>query len=363
MAIVLPSFDIGGTEHMVASLVGGIDYTRFEVLVISLAGPRNNHIQRMMEESGAELFYGGKGEISSWKIFYRIYHRLVSFQPDLIHSNMYAYAFVVPYLLTHRILLLHTVHNKPEREFKKKYQFLISLLYQWRKAVPVAISHIVERELRIQYPSLTVVERIYNPVDTEKYLVKRKRTEDTDITFVHVARMMRQKNQALLLEAFAEARKRIPGLRLVMVGDGELRDSLHTRAEKTDLRGSVIFTGNVSNVKPYLEDGDVFVLSSDYEGLPLSILEAMAAGLPILSTEVGGIGDIVTDNGYLTPPGDVMGLAERMIFLAEYGKMRLQMGERSARNAKQYDSAVCICQYEHLYEKYALRKQSREVNI
>lgn len=354
IAMILPSFDIGGTEHMAACLAQGLDKSRFELLVISLAGPRKNHVQERMEASGAALFYGGKGEGSAWKVFFKVYRCLADFRPDLIHSHMYAFAFAAPYVLTHPVRLLHTVHNKPSREFKRKYQILISLLYRRQKAIPVAISHTVEKELREMYPGLKDTERIYNPVDTEKYAVNREVKAGQDITFVHVARMMRQKNQALLLEAFAQARKQIPGLRLVMVGDGELRGELHRRADKEDLRGSVAFAGNVGNVRDYLAQGDVFVLSSDYEGLPLSILEAMAAGLPILATDVGGVRDIVTDNGFLIPPGDQKDLAERMVFLARHPEERERMGRQSAVNVRPYDCAEFIKKYERLYMYYAL---------
>ena len=356
VAIVLPSFDVGGTENMVANLVSYIDKTRFQILVISLASPRNTHIQKRIEETGTEIFYGGKGEFSSWKVFVSVYMALQKFRPDLIHSNMYAYAFCVPYLLTHRVLLLHTIHNKPANEFKKKYKRLISFLYWRKKAVPVAISHIIEREMWELYSGLCKVERIYNPVETEKFCTKREKCEKREVVFINVARFMKQKNHFLLLKSFAGARKQVPFIHLMLVGDGELRNEIEKMVSNLKMDSAVTFVGNVDNVNDYLAEADVFVLSSDYEGLPLSVLEAMASGLPILATEVGGLADLVTDNGYLVQAGDERKLEERIVELANNAALRYEMGKRSAAHAAQYDSREFIRKYEELYRKYARSK-------
>lgn len=352
IAIILPSFDIGGTENMVASLVECIDKKKFEILVISLFYPKNTYIQECIENTKVEVFYAMKGVLPSWRLFLNIYKKLKGFTPDLIHSNMYAYAFVVPYLLSHKVTLLHTVHNKPINEFKEKYKKLISFLYKSNKAVPVAISHIVEEEMKELYPCLKRIERVYNPVDTEKFRTDRKMNGKKVVSFINVARFMKQKNHNLLLEAFANASKVISEISLVLVGDGELRKQMEAKCKDLQICEKVIFTGNVKNVSEYLAASDVFILSSDFEGLPLSVLEAMASGLPIISTNVGGLADIVTDNGILTEPGDREGLTKAIIELSQNEEKRFLMGRYSALNAKKYDRKEFIRQYEALYLKY-----------
>lgn len=353
VAVILPSFGIGGTENMVAALVKLIDKTKFQLLVISLACPQETHVQKEIESSGVEIYYGMKGKLASWRLFFRVYRALSQFRPELIHSNMYAYAFAVPYVMTHRVRLLHTVHNKPVNEFKEKYKRLIAYLYRKEKAVPVAISHIIEKEIKELYPGLRCVERVYNPVDTKRFYTKRSKTSHQNITFINVARFMRQKNHELLLDAFAKAREKAPFIRLILVGDGELRNAMEKKTEDLNISEAVAFSGNVSDVERYLAAADVFVLSSDYEGLPLSVLEAMAAGLPVISTKVGGVADIVTDNGILVKPGDREELADKMTELALDGAKRYRMGMCSIRNVKKYDSAEFIRQYEMLYIKYS----------
>ena len=98
----------------------------------------------------------------------------------------------------------------------------------------------------------------------------------------------------------------------------------------------------------------MFVLSSNYEGLPLVILEAMAAGLPIISTNVGGVKDIVTDNGILVEPNCQEALSKAIMSLADDVKLRLQMGRRSYDNVQQFDSKQIADGYIDLYQKYAI---------
>lgn len=352
VAIILPSFDIGGTENMVANLVKYIDKNKFEILVISLFYPKGTYIQKNIEDTGVNIFYAMKGKIPIWRVFFKVYRVLCKFNPDLIHSNMYAFAFAVPYLFLHKIILLHTIHNKPKNEFKDKYKKVISFLYKIQKAIPVAISDIVQKEMVDLYPQLNKIEKVYNPVETEKYYTKREIKTTEKITFINVARFMRQKNHILLLEAFAQAKKELPSISLMLVGDGELREELEQKAKELGIEASVIFTGQVKNVSDYLAKADVFVLSSDYEGLPLSCLEAMASGLPVIATDVGGLRDIVTNNGVLVAAGDKNALAEQMTEMALDHKRRFQMGIYSIQNVKKYDSSKFVKKYEHLYYRY-----------
>lgn len=352
IAVILPSFDIGGTENMVASLAKNINKNAFDMLIISLSYPLNTHIQKGIENTGVKITYGMKGKVSVAKVFVNVYKELQKFNPDLIHSNMYAFFFVIPYLITHKIKLLHTIHNKPQNEFKDKYKKIISILYKINKAIPVAISDIVEKEMKELYPNLKKIEKVYNPVEVKNFYSNRENVSNGDVIFIEVARFMKQKNHELLLNSFFDAQKLIPEIQLWLVGDGELRESLEAQAQRLGIDEKVNFFGNVNNVNDYLAKADVFVLSSDYEGLPLSVLEAMASGLAIISTNVGGVADIVTDNGILVEAKDRKALTDAMIGLAFNKNKRIELGQKSYENVQQYDCSVFIRRYENLYMKY-----------
>ena len=101
-------------------------------------------------------------------------------------------------------------------------------------------------------------------------------------------------------------------------------------------------------MQDYLFSSDVFVLPSTYEGLPLTLLEAMAAGLPIIATAVGGAPDIVNDNGILIQPGKKEELISAMIKLSEDSDLRNKMGEIAKKEAQKYDISEITLQYEEL---------------
>jgi N-acetylgalactosamine-N,N'-diacetylbacillosaminyl-diphospho-undecaprenol 4-alpha-N-acetylgalactosaminyltransferase len=123
---------------------------------------------------------------------------------------------------------------------------------------------------------------IYNPIYISQQSSK-KRPANKPFTFINIARLYQQKNHALLLNAFAELKNE--DCKLIVVGKGKLLDSLKKLSIKLRIEGKVNFAGYQSNVESYLENADCFVFSSDFEGLGNAIIEALNAGLPVISTD------------------------------------------------------------------------------
>lgn len=151
----------------------------------------------------------------------------------------------------------------------------------------------------------------------------------TGKTFVTVGRMSPEKNQGRLIRAFGQIHAEHPSARLVMVGSGPLLESLRILASSLGLSDSVVFTGQLENPYPLMTAADCFVLSSDYEGQPMVLLEAMVLGLPIISTRFGSVADAVG-------PGQGIVVDRNDEALAE--GMRLFLGERPA--APHFDPQV-----------------------
>lgn len=151
---------------------------------------------------------------------------------------------------------------------------------------------------------------------------------ERDIPFVSVGRLDEQKGYTYLLEAAAVLMKSEPDFRLSIVGDGPLRQSLEQQAASLGLNDTVRFEGQSAEVSRYLHRAHVFVLSSLWEGLPYTIIEAMASGLPVVTTDVGGCRELVIDGetGSVVPPADPMALAEAMRVLWSDAGMRTRMG-------------------------------------
>jgi len=183
----------------------------------------------------------------------------------------------------------------------------------------------------------------------------------TDVLFACVAGLRPQKNPTLLLESFALGAASNPRARLLLVGEGKLRPRLERRIGALGLQERVSLVGVRSDVPETLNATDVFVLSSDWEGNPLSVMEAMAAGKPVICTAVGGVPELVDDgevSGLLVPPGDVNALAKAMQYLLEHREVRNTMGKASATKAiERFDLRVMVEAYEKLYRAIIVRSQ------
>lgn len=125
--------------------------------------------------------------------------------------------------------------------------------------------------------------------------------------------------------------------RLVVLGDGPLRPALEREIDECGLREHVDLVGEVRDVTPHLRSADVFVLASRSEGMPMSVLEAMAAGLPVVASDVGGVHEVVDDGttGFLVPPGDAPVLAERLGRLVRDGALRAAAGAAARRRVEE----------------------------
>jgi glycosyltransferase involved in cell wall biosynthesis len=173
-----------------------------------------------------------------------------------------------------------------------------------------------------------------------------------DILFVCVARFAPQKNHGLLISAFAKGPALNPRAHLVLAGQGVLRAQLQVRVNELGLTNRVHFLGLRTDIPDVLGATDIFTRSSDYEGNPLSVIEAMAAGLPIVSTAVGGVPELLQNGkeGFIVQPGRAEQLSEAMMTLLNDAALRRHMGAAAAVRAKEkFDVSAMVRAYEDLY--------------
>jgi glycosyltransferase involved in cell wall biosynthesis len=163
-----------------------------------------------------------------------------------------------------------------------------------------------------------------------------------------LGRLSQEKGYDVLVRALAL----LDGVRLVLVGDGPARADLVSLAQDLGISERLEITGWKANAREYLGGFDVFALPSRFEGLPLSVVEAMLAGLPIVATNVGSLSEAVLNNetGLLIPPDDPAALAEALRSLLEDPERRRQMGERGLRSANErFTITAMVRSYESLY--------------
>jgi glycosyltransferase involved in cell wall biosynthesis len=167
------------------------------------------------------------------------------------------------------------------------------------------------------------------------------------------------KDTGSVLEIVRETRERGVDAALVMVGDGPDREPLEQLAHDLGIARSTYFVGYQPEVAGYYRLFDAFLLPSVNEGTPVSAIEALASGTPVVATSVGGVPDVVRDgiDGYLVEPGDVAGAADRLATLAADEALRARLGEAGrARVTKRYSVARLVDDVDRLYRSLLAAK-------
>lgn len=183
-------------------------------------------------------------------------------------------------------------------------------------------------------------------------LRKEIKASEEEVVFGMVARLCAQKNPLLFLEAARQVLEKNKSCHFVLIGDGPLYEECLEFIAKNSLEGKTHLLGFRGDAGLLYPDFDVFVLSSNFEGLPLTIIEAMFAGLPIVATMVSGVPELVFPerNGFLTLPGNPEDLAQKMLLLAEDAALRKKMGRESREIAEsQFMLDRMIEEYKNLY--------------
>jgi glycosyltransferase involved in cell wall biosynthesis len=358
---IVPMLCPGGAERVVVHIARGLNRQRYEPLVISFAGRLGCDLDRLLEGAGMEVRYLDKRRGFDHRMYYRLPAVLKECRPDIVHTHLHVFRYALPSLLKlKKTPLLHTVHNLAEREIEPRLRWLQRYALN-HGVVPVAVADEVAVSLRRLY-GIQCCRVISNGIPTDSYARpqtprkdwrEREGFTDTDVLFVCVARFAPQKNHALLLDAFHQGLASHPNVHLILVGEGVLREKLEEQAKHLGLDRQVHFLGLRSDIPDVLGASDAFVLSSDYEGNPLSLMEAMASGLPIVSTAVGGVPDLFESGreGILVQPGDVQGLSNAMTFLLGNPELRHFLGMAAARRAREkFDVSTMVQEYEALYE-------------
>jgi glycosyltransferase involved in cell wall biosynthesis len=155
---------------------------------------------------------------------------------------------------------------------------------------------------------------------------------------ISVARLAPQKNQKMMIEAFAKIADEFPNWQLVIFGEGPLRSSLELLVKSLQLEGRVLLPGRTEHVIEELRKSKIFCLSSDYEGMSNSMLEAVCVGLPVISTKVSGSEDLVNDgvDGFLIDMNDVDGMAKAMGKVMSDGQLMNKMSQINKEKAGMY---------------------------
>jgi glycosyltransferase involved in cell wall biosynthesis len=331
----------------------------------------NSSIEHRLRKANIPVWHLGKRAGFDPRLFTSLDRVFKDVQPHVVHTHLSVLRYALPGLLRRRIpVVMHTMHNLAEYETDT-----FGRLVQWfafrRTVLPVAISQEVAASVRRVY-GLECGRMVPNCIPVEAYrrgAAERSRWREMErfgpdaILFTCVGRLEPQKNPLLLLRAFAALDD--PRTHLVMLGEGTLREQLAGHIRKHGLENRVHLLGKRNEVAECLAASDVFVLSSSWEGNPLAVMEAMAAGLPVIGTAVGGVPELVESGkqGILVPSGDCAGFTNAMRTLLNNAGLRASMASAArARATAKFNADRMAEGYARLYRN-ALSASGREVSV
>jgi len=338
----------GGAEQCLATVLALLD-PDIRVTVLGTCGPIVAQVAEQRPGASSRVV---PAVVRKWHLRPILAHirTMRNLRPDVCHVNLrtpYACQYgllattLTPGVRTVAVehLPLHT--DSPFRRWLKKRT-------SSRLAAHVAVSdstaRAVEADAGLEAGSISVIR---NGVPAEPDGTAGERLAAGPVVG-STGRIDSQKGFDLLVDALAL----LPAVTAVIVGDGAERGALEQRAERAGVGDRLIITGWTDRVATLLRGFDVFVLASRFEGLPLSVLEAMEAGLPVVATSVGGVSEAVADGetGLLVPPEDPVSLAAGVRKLLADEELRRRLGRRGREVwAAEFDAARMAEAYERLY--------------
>lgn len=356
---IVQSLECGGLEKVAISLADGLQKRFWDVSICCLDKPgnlapealnKNINVINIGKKSGIDFSLVTKLA----KIFKKENVKVVHTHNmgPLIYGTLASRLAGVP-------VVINTRHG---RERKRCSRFIWLLNNE-----VVTISFDAKNKLlesnRIDANKIKV---IYNGIKIDEFEISeennyRKRLSLTDNDYVigTVARLSLEKDQKTLIDAFEIICKQFENARLIIVGDGLLRAELEEHCVNLKIKNKVFFMGFRDDVANILNIFDVFVLSSRTEGISLTLLEAMAAGKPIVATDVGGNPEVVADGvtGVLVPTNDPIKMAKSIINILENKKLSKAMAGNGRKRVEEiFSQEKMVMEYEKLY-KFWLNKK------
>ena len=357
VAHLLLNVEAGGLEAVVLNLVSRSDRQRFEHRVICLEGL--GALAPRFEAQGIPLeALAALGKLTALA---RLRPRLRAWRPDVLHTHNARPHLVGAMARASGLVpaLVHTKHGRNTPHLRRR--LLWNHLAARASDVVVAVSEdaaAVARDLERVPPSKLRV--LYNGVDL-KSQPPRATVPGSGRAAICVARLHPVKDHVTLLMAARRVVDARPDFRLSLAGEGVERPHIEKLCCELGLEAHVSFLGHLPDVSGKLADADLFVLASRSEGISLSILEAMAASLPVVATAVGGNQEVVDqgESGLLVPPASPEPLADAILALLNNPGRAQALGAAGRRRAERvFNLDGMVARYEALYLELA-RKPSR----
>ncbi len=366
---VVYRFAVGGLENGVVNLINRMPEEAFRHGVVSLTDVSEEFRRRVVREDVVYVALH-KGPGHALRLYPRLYRLFRELKPAIVHTrNLAALEAVVPAWAAGVPVRVHGEHGWGAQDldgtnarYRRLRQVFSPFVHRY-----IALSQHLERYLTdaVGIDKARVLQ-VYNGVDTARFRPAKEAPvaiegypfQEPGLWVVGtVGRLETVKDQPTLARAFVRALERSPSarqrLRLALVGDGPLREATRRILEQAGVAHLAWMPGERSDVAQLLRGFHCFALPSLAEGISNTILEAMASGLPVIATRVGGNAELVADGmtGQLIPPGDPEALASRILEYFHHPEVARRHGTAGrSRVVRQFSLEQMVARYQELYE-------------
>ncbi|NDJ86456.1 MAG: glycosyltransferase family 4 protein [Chloroflexi bacterium] len=340
--MMISSIAMGGAERILVSVLPHFKEQGVDIRLCSLNTRRDSPLIEQFTESGIPRFDLGARRMVDPAAWRRFTTMLRDEKIDIVHAqdqdtNIYAALarrrLGIPSVMTRHVMV------EPSEGIKETLRARLVLLaarYGFDRIIAVSEA-VREAFSKLAKIDSERIETIYNGIEIERFDTHSARDAKRaemgwpldQPTVIMVAVLRPGKGHEVLFDAIPRLKEAVPGVRIKLVGGGELEDEL--RQQAAPYGETVEFLGQRMDVPDLLGASDVMVLPSWSEALPTVLIEAGAAGLPVVATDVGGSAEIVKDaeTGYIVPPGDSAAIADRLIAVLKDPGAAMAMGDRA----------------------------------
>ena len=358
---VIHSMGVAGAEKIVYEIIKHLNKERFSFSVCCL--DFSGELGKSLQEGGTEIFVLDRKPGIDFSIIKRLAGILKKNDIDIVHTHQYTPYFygATAAILYGKCKIIFTEHGRPQPDYMRFKRVLYNQFLNLYTNRITGVSRFSKNSL-IKYEQLPPdkIKIIHNGVIVGRNNivgdVQGKRYElginNSETAVAMIGRFYPIKNHKMLLKAFQGALKEVPDMKLVLVGEGPTKKECENLAYNLGIAGHVIFLGLRKDVSALLQIFDICVLSSDIEAAPLSVLEAMAAGLPAIATDAGGNPEIIINGltGVLVPPNNDIEFSKAIISLAKDPEKRKKMGQAGKNRVEQFFNLENMLEeYERLY--------------
>lgn len=349
---VIPNLNKGGAERLCLDTCRALQNIQgVEVLLINLY-PENaysfltNALNRKVIPAKVTPSISGKSTIE----INHLQQELEVFQPDVIHVHLFEALMVVSHLHFSAHLVVHfhdnmvqfenfswrtLLHKQKLTSFFEK-RIILKALKQ-HKVSYIGISEHTYQYMNKVLPRSVQKVKLLNAIETNRFHASPESQRSNELTMI--ASLVPKKAQHIAIQVVAELVLRGINIQLNLLGDGSEKGKLQELTKKLNLEQHILFHGNVDDPERFLKNSVVYIHTALYEPFGLVILEAMAAGLPVVCTDGGGNRDLIHDgeNGFLVTSTKPEYLADKIEYLLKHEDKRKQMGKQAQHFAKKFD--------------------------